>query len=109
MSDIKIKRKVKNFKKNNKVLIKTLSRVKQIESNSKESKSNFLKIGHLIAGCIKEISDFEIQIELQKDTHGVLPVTGISQIYTDLLKKSIENEKLVCISKLLKNVYCSLY
>ncbi|RXN09143.1 RRP5-like protein [Labeo rohita] len=64
-----------------------------------------LKIGTLMLGCVKEVSDFEAVVGLPSGLVGYLPVCNICDSYTNILKDNLDSEdslkEPVCLPELL--------
>lgn len=51
-----------------------------------------LKIGTLLLGCVKEVSEFEVVVALPSGLIGYLPIYNICDSYTNILKKRLDSE-----------------
>jgi len=51
--------------------------------------------GMLLLGCIKEVSDYELVISLPNGLTGFVPVTQISDAYSKLLSKQVDQGELL--------------
>lgn len=51
--------------------------------------SQALSEGMLLLGCIKEVSAYELTISLPNGLSGFVPVTQISDAYSNLLNKQV--------------------
>uniref|UniRef100_A0A673FLS3 S1 motif domain-containing protein n=1 Tax=Sinocyclocheilus rhinocerous TaxID=307959 RepID=A0A673FLS3_9TELE len=51
-----------------------------------------LKIGTLMLGCVKEVSDFEAVVGLPSGLVGYLPICNICDSYTNILKDNLDSE-----------------
>ncbi|XP_062865750.1 protein RRP5 homolog [Trichomycterus rosablanca] len=64
-----------------------------------------LKVGTLMLGCVKEVSDFEVVLGLPSGLKGFLPISNICDAYTKILGESLDSgtdlEDVVSLSYLL--------
>ncbi|XP_016326215.1 protein RRP5 homolog [Sinocyclocheilus anshuiensis] len=51
-----------------------------------------LKIGTLMLGCVKEVSDFEAVVGFSSGLVGYLPICNICDSYTSILKDNLDSE-----------------
>ncbi|KPP72797.1 protein RRP5-like, partial [Scleropages formosus] len=49
-----------------------------------------IKVGTLILGCVKEVTDFEVVISLPSGITGFLPVTNLSEAYRKMLCSQLD-------------------
>lgn len=63
-----------------------------------------LKVGTLMLGCVKEVSDFEVVVGLPSGLVGYLPICNICDTYTNILNDKLDTEdgleEVVPLSKL---------
>ncbi|XP_067297092.1 protein RRP5 homolog [Pseudorasbora parva] len=52
-----------------------------------------LKIGTLMLGCVKEVSEFELVVALPSGLVGYLPIYNICDSYTNMLNKRLDSEE----------------
>uniref|UniRef100_A0A8C8C6G5 Protein RRP5 homolog n=1 Tax=Oncorhynchus tshawytscha TaxID=74940 RepID=A0A8C8C6G5_ONCTS len=53
--------------------------------------SNYLKVGTLLLGCVKEVADFEVTINLPSGLLGYLNISNISDSYTKILSDHLDS------------------
>lgn len=100
MKELKIKRKAKSFnmKKTKVRIIKNNIANDMLEIKPKNvSKQELVKVGRLVMGSIKEISELGMRVALPQNHFGMLPAISVSETFTELLKNSIENDEIVSI------------
>uniref|UniRef100_A0A9J7X0S5 Protein RRP5 homolog n=1 Tax=Cyprinus carpio carpio TaxID=630221 RepID=A0A9J7X0S5_CYPCA len=64
---------------------------KRQKCSEKSIKVN-LKIGTLMLGCVKEVSDFEAVVGFPSGLVGYLPICNICDSYTSILKDNLDSE-----------------
>ncbi|KAI1896821.1 hypothetical protein AGOR_G00098810 [Albula goreensis] len=50
-----------------------------------------LKVGTLLLGCVKEVTDFEVTVSLPSGLIGYLPVANVSESYTKILSEQLDS------------------
>ncbi|KAJ8389813.1 hypothetical protein AAFF_G00112820 [Aldrovandia affinis] len=50
-----------------------------------------LKVGTLLLGCVKDVTDFEVTVSLPSGLTGWLPVANISKSYTKILSEQLDS------------------
>ncbi|KAJ8365798.1 hypothetical protein SKAU_G00146290 [Synaphobranchus kaupii] len=50
-----------------------------------------LKVGTLLLGCVKEVTNFEVTVSLPSGLTGFLPVANISESYTKILSEQLDS------------------
>ncbi|XP_030636412.1 protein RRP5 homolog [Chanos chanos] len=51
-----------------------------------------VKVGTLLLGCVKSVSDFDVVVGLPSGLTGYLPITNVSDSFTKLLNEQVDNE-----------------
>ena len=63
--------------------------------------------GMLLLGCIKEVSDYELVISLPNGLSGFVPVTQISDAYSNMLSKQVAQGELLEVRPWTGTVICA--
>ncbi|XP_046899644.1 protein RRP5 homolog isoform X2 [Hypomesus transpacificus] len=51
-----------------------------------------LKVGTLVLGCIKEVTDFEVMVSLPSGLMGYLAISNISDSYTKMVREQLDSD-----------------
>ncbi|XP_067114996.1 protein RRP5 homolog isoform X2 [Osmerus mordax] len=51
-----------------------------------------LKLGTLVLGCIKEVTDFEVMVSLPSGLTGYLAISNISDSYTKMVREQLDSD-----------------
>uniref|UniRef100_A0A673NID0 Protein RRP5 homolog n=1 Tax=Sinocyclocheilus rhinocerous TaxID=307959 RepID=A0A673NID0_9TELE len=65
---------------------------KNVKARDVDNLFENLKIGTLMLGCVKEVSDFEAVVGFSSGLVGYLPIFNICDSYTSILKDNLDSE-----------------
>uniref|UniRef100_A0A674BQB2 Protein RRP5 homolog n=1 Tax=Salmo trutta TaxID=8032 RepID=A0A674BQB2_SALTR len=63
----------------------------EVKKKPESSQSSILKVGTLLLGCVKEVADFEVTINLPSGLLGYLNISNISDSYTKILSDHLDS------------------
>lgn len=71
-----------------------------------------LKVGTLVLGCIKEVTDFEVMVSLPSGLMGYLAISNISDSYTKMVREQLDSDTEVrdcCSWRVCVYIRCSAF